>query len=630
MKTFKNLFILMLFGAMFVSCDDGLDLQPLDRITADDLFSDPAGTELYLADLYDRMPIEDLTFFPRVGFNYNPPGSNNTGFTSAMTTQWAEHSEGRGEPINSSLIQWWEPAYSLIRDVNLFMEIIPTLDISEEEKNLYLGEASFIRAFAYFGLVKRYGGVPIITEPQDYTGDVDALKVPRSTEEFTWDFVMSECDNAINNLGESNGRRASKWAALALKSKAALHAASIAKFDDSVDLEGPAVEQKLIGIPSTSANKYYQMCIDASAEIMDNGPYSLYKPNPSSVEEAAENYRAMFENPNIALEEAILIKGRTIPGDFYGNNYDIWFNPAQLRNGFPHPGRYNPTLEFVDRYESYDNPGEDAPIVTTVDGDIYNYDGYEPSREYLGFTNPLDIFEGKDARLQATVVLPFSEWKDTKVTIQAGFIDTRGNAKIEVSSRTRFNGGLIFSYGASDPELFSGFSPLGGNHTRTGFSFKKFLSTEPVVPGWNTSTTDYAEFRYAEILLNYAEAVVESGLGDPVKAKTALNATRKRAFHQIEIDLTVDNVQRERTVELSFENKMMWDLMRRRTYHTTFNNYRKHALKPIVDLTKGDPIQYIFVRGRITGQGGILRNFDERSYYQNIPGVSLNDLVPNP
>ena len=629
MKIFNKYFALILFIFLGLSCDDGLDLQPLDRITADDLFADPEGTKLYMADLYDRLPIEDLTFFPisQGGFNYNGPNPNNTAVTSAMLTQWAHHSEGN-RMVNGTMLNWWDDAYTLIRDVNLFIDIVPTLNVSDEEKKLYIGEASFIRAFAYFGLVKRYGGVPIITEPQNFNGDIDALKVPRSTEEQTWDFVMSECDIAAANLGDSNGRRASKWAALSLKSRAALHAASIAKFGDQIALQGPAVDQGLVGIPLSSANKYYQMCIDASAEIMDNGPYSLHKPNPASVEEAAENFRAMFANPNIAPEEAILIKGRTIPGNNYGNNYDIWFGPNQKRNGWPHPGRYCPTLEFVDRFESYDNPGNDSPIVTTVDGDVFNYNGYDSSRQYLRFANPVDIFKGKDARLQATVILPFSEWKGDPIVIQAGFIRPNGSIAIETNTRTRANGQLYFSYGSSDPEFYSGFSPLGGNHTKTGFGFKKFLSTDPVIPAWNQSTTDFAEFRYAEILLNYAEAVVESGLGDATKAKNALNATRRRAFHQTDIDLNIDNVLRERTVELAFENKMLWDLMRRRSYHTTFNNTRKHALKPILDLSGSFPYEYIFIRDRVRGNDP--QTFDEREYYRNIPGIGLNDLVPNP
>ncbi len=52
---------------------------------------------------------------------------------------------------------------------------------------------------------------------------------------------------------------------------------------------------------------------------------------------------------------------------------------------------------------------------------------------------------------------------------------------------------------------------------------------------------------------------------------------------------------RERTVELAFENKRMWDLMRRREFHQEFNNRSKHALLPVLDLRE-DPVKYIFIR----------------------------------
>jgi hypothetical protein len=627
MKTIKNIFFILALSLVVTSCNDGLDLLPKDKITADELFGDPAGTKMYLADLYDRLPIEDLTFFPRQGFNYNPLDANNGGRTTAMLTMMAVHSEGN-LMISGADLNWWNDAFKLIRDVNLFIDIIPTLNISDEDKKLYAGEASFIRAFAYFGLVKRYGGVPIILKPQEFNGNPESLKVPRNTEKETWDFVLSECDIAIKSLGDSNGRRASKWAALALKSRAALFAASIAKYGGDVDLTGEAVNLQLIGLPLNTAASYYQACIDASNEIMTNGPYSLYKPNPSSVDEAAENYRLMFANPNIAPNEAILIKGRTIPGVNYGNNYDIWFGPAQKRNGWPHPGRYCPTLEFVDMFENYSNPGEDGTIVTTEDGITNNYNGYNPSRNYLHYTNPVDLFADKDARLKATVILPMSEWKGDVMIYQAGFITPTGEPKIETNTRVRVNGVWYFTYGTQDPDQHSGFNPFGGNNSKTGFGFKKFLSTDAVVPGWNTSTTDFAEFRYAEILLNYAEAVVESGLGDQTKASSALNATRKRAFHKTIIPLTIKNVLRERAVELSFENKEIWDLLRRRTYHTIFNNTRKHALKPVLDLRGTAPYKYIFIRDRIRENDP--QTFNVNEYYRDIPGIGLNGLVPNP
>lgn len=627
MKNIRNIAIALAISIFSTSCDDGLDLLPTDKITANELFGDPAGTKLYLADLYNRLPIEELTYFPGQGFNYNRGGPNNGGFTSSMMTMTAHHSE-RNSFIGGGDLNWWEDAFKLIRDVNLFIEIVPTLKITEAERNIYIGEASFIRGFAYFGLAKRYGGVPILLKPLEFLGNPETLKVKRNTEKETWDFVLSECDVAIKALGNSNGRSASKWAALALKSRSALYAASVAKFGANADLVGEAVQQNLIGLPASAANAYYQICIDASKQLMDTGPYSLYKPNPASANEAAENFRAMFENPNLAANESILIKGRTVPGDNLGNNYDIWFGPAQKRNGWPHPGRYCPTLEFVDMFENYSKPGQDGTIVTTVNGDIESEGGYSPAKEYVHYTDPQEIFADKDARLRATVVLPMSQWKGDKMIYQAGFIRPNGEARIQTVDKMTVNGVEYYTYGTDNPETHSGFNPHGGNMSKTGFGLKKFLNTRPVVPGWNQSFTDFAEFRYAEILLNYAEAVVESGLGDKAVATTALNATRRRAFHKTDIPLTVKNVLRERTVELAFENKEVWDLMRRRTYHTTFNNTRKHALQPILDLRGTAPFKYILVRARVLGNNPQTFNIGE--YYRNIPGIGLNGLVPNP
>ncbi len=150
----------------------------------------------------------------------------------------------------------------------------------------------------------------------------------------------------------------------------------------------------------------------------------------------------------------------------------------------------------------------------------------------------------------------------------------------------------------------------------------------PVVPGWNQSTTDFIEFRFAEILLNYAEAVVESGQGDAVQAAKYLNDIRKRAGHTTDIPLTVDNVQRERRVELAFENKRFWDLIRRREYHTEFNNRFMHALLPLRDLRALPAEKYIFVRANVPNTNP--KTFETKAYYRYIPGIGSNGLVQNP
>ena len=101
--------------------------------------------------------------------------------------------------------------------------------------------------------------------------------------------------------------------------------------------------------------------------------------------------------------------------------------------------------------------------------------------------------------------------------------------------------------------------------TRSGFGFKKFLNSKYVgILGWNFSTTDWIDFRYSEILLNYAEAVVESGAGNVSLAAKCINDIRRRAAHKTSIPLSLENVLRERRVEMAFENLRYWDLIRRR------------------------------------------------------------------
>lgn len=633
MKIFKLLSILVVSLFYLTSCLDVMDIKPVDKVSAEALFSSKEGLRTFLANLYFRAPIEDHSF-NRLGIHC----LGDINIYGCYPDQQADNA------INAEFnhfidigvdFQWW--GYDYIRDVNFLIKTIPTLTIlDDKEKEELKGEALFLRAFGYFGLVKRYGGVPLISEYQEYTDDIESLKVPRATEKDTWDFVIEDCKMASELLPESrsgnDSRRATKWTALALESRAALHAASIAKYGDRVTLEGPAVDQGLVGIEASEANRYYEICINASLEIMNQSPYSLYKPNPASPDEAVENLMAMFQNPNIAPEEVIMTFGYGEPGSAHA--IDFWCNPSQTADGALYPGRQNPSLDLVDCYESYSNPGHDAPIVTTVDGNTDDYNGYNAGREYLHFEHAYDIFKDKDARLWATVVLPFTEWKGQTIRIQAGYIQPDGTPVIEAEKASiEVNGQVYHTFGADSWADYSGFDQAYlARMTRSGFSFKKFLSPKTVEnngkPG--VSTQDWAEFRYAEILLNYAEAVVESGItaNNAVELATkALNATRFRAGHTVEIPLTIENVQRERRVEFAFENKRRWDLLRRREFHTVFDHKIPTALCPVLDLQVTPP-QYIFVR-KYAIRGEAI-TFEPRFYYLPIPGISTNGLVQNP
>jgi hypothetical protein len=620
-------YIVLAAGLSFAGCKRVLNLQPTDKLTADAIFGDPQGVKVFMANLYYQLPVEDFTYF-RGGFNQNGGDPNNGGFAPAMGTDEAAHSEF-GDFVGDGDFQWWDQGYKLIRDVNLLIDYIPTLSIRDDEKAALVGESAFIKAFAYFALAKRYGGVPLMKQSQVFDGDPEKLKVPRSTEKQTWDYVMELCDQAITNLSATkNPRRATKWTAYALKSRAALHAASVAKFGNRITMTGDAATQKLVGMDAADANGYYQACIAASQQIINSG-YGLFKPSPANPTEAAENYRSLFQDPNVAInDEVIMIKGFALRGANLGHNYDIWYTPAQLSNGWPHPGRMNPTLDLVDQYESYNTPGVSSPVNTRVDGNITDYNGFNSGTNYIRYNTPNEIFANKDARLWGTAILPSTTFKGVPIIIQAGYVKPDGNAVIRTKDQITVSGTTYYSYGAPDVSMYSGFDTYGGNNTRTGFSFKKFISTSPVINGWNNSTSDWAEFRFAEVLLNMAEAVVESGQGDVAAATKALNDVRKRAGHTTNITLTSENVQRERRVELAFENKRFWDLIRRREFHTEFNNRFLHSLLPLQDLRALPDIKYIFVRVNVPNTN--TKTFQPRSYYRFIPGIGSNGLVQNP
>jgi hypothetical protein len=623
-RDMKNLMITMIVILFTAGCSDYLELKPTDKVTAENIFASEAGIEAFLANLYRNMPIEDFNCAPEGGMNSD--SYNHWGLYEYVITDDGISSEW---DVVGGTFDWWEAGYRFNKNVNLFFSYLPGLtSISKSSLDLLYGEAYFLRAYTYYALAKRYGGVPIITSIAEVS-DTLALYVPRSTEKETWDFALAACDSAAMYLGngDGKGRRATKWVALALKSRVALHAASVAKYWNEAPLSGRAVDEKLVGgMTQEDALNYYEQCIEAAGQIMDASVFSLYRSSPANAGEAAENYRILFEYPNNALEEVIFLKGFDRVGTGYGSQQDSWGQPAQTAGAWPHPGRFNPTLDLIDAYENYSSPGQSSPIVTTADGNTNDYNGYNPSRAYLTFDDPQDIFRDKDARMHGTVVTPNSIWKNTKIIIQGGYIQPDGTALIEGPGETVVDGVTYYTYGAALPMFYSGFDTYGSNMTRTGFGFKKFLSTTFVpILGWNYSTTDYIDFRYAEVLLNYAEAVVESGRGDQAKATKAINDLRKRAAHKSDIPLTLENVLRERRVELVYESKRHWDLIRRREYHKIFDSTRKTALVPVLDLRN---MKYIFIRQYVSRANPL--TYVTRRYYNGIPGVTTSRLIQNP
>ncbi|MDR0750023.1 MAG: RagB/SusD family nutrient uptake outer membrane protein [Tannerellaceae bacterium] len=661
----KALIVFMTFLlALNSGCTQFLEVEPLTKVSGEQLLTSEKGILTLLAELYNAMPMEDFNYHPGVGtandaqgyggFYIRGIGSGAHFATTDMYTSDAIRSDGSdaiGQPGNN----YFEYAYTRLRDLNLFLEGIEKArneQILTEATFIRLqSEAYFIRAYLYFGLVKSYGGVPIIEKPldDDYVPGTEsaALYIPRSTEKDTWDFVLSDCDKAIAGLPEtlSEGKyRANKWTAYALKARAALYAASVAKFWNNAPLIGEAASLGYVGIPSSEANRYYLECINACKAIIDNSGHTLYMPNPANREEAAANYQNLFltANNEIIFGKAYL-DGALVSNQ--GHSYDAFYSPAQNHPGYLRHGRFSVTLDIVDAYEDYTDNGNgaSAKIATREDG---NEDFYYANPNNIQLTVPFkkydDLYEpfaGKDVRLLASVIVPGSMYKDVKIIMQGGLIRRNGDVvAYATGSEEGLDGKTYYTYGAASPAGYSGFDNLGGgmensNFSCTGFSIRKYLSENKniIVTGSTAvSTTTWIDFRLAEIYLSYAEAVVESGQGDATLAKSYVNQLRKRAGHTDEIPLTVQNVMKERRVELAFEGRRYDDMLRRREYHTFFNIGRRHSLVPLIDLREETP-KYIFVRvNQFHDEQAGGQQFNPINYYKAIPSTETNRLVQNP
>lgn len=641
----KSIISLFLGLVLFAGCSDILDIEPNNKITANDLFATEEGIQAHMANLYGRLPIEDFTYSPNRGFNVGVGSDvNNAGFMAAHFCDEAIHSEFND--WGEEWFDYWDDGYRLIRDINSLLVAIPDLtSINDQKKNEILAEGHFLRAYTYFALAKRYGGVPIIEVPQEYQSDIEALRVPRNTEKETWDFILNECDLAVSMFGtanESDVLRANKWTALALKTRVALYAASVAKFTHQpyVSFSGPAVEQELVGIEASLADTYYDACIAAAREIMTSGKFGLYKPQPISPKEATLNYQKLFEHPFDCLDgvkEPIFMKAYA-SNSILAHNYDMWFSPRQMiLDANLYPGRMNPTLDFVESFEDYTDDGSGAvkPFKTRVDGNETNYDGFDLSTEYLSFPleRPYEAFEGRDARLYAMVLFPGQNYGDAKIIIQGGMVKADGSDFYyrTQASEKGLDGLTYYTYGAENSDHYSGFDPTLGRYTRSGFLFKKFLQIDkPVEQAWGRCTQPWIDIRYGEVLLNCAEAVCEKS--NPTSeekqfGQDALNAVRKRAAHKDDIALTRENVRKERFVELAFENKRRWDLIRWRVFHKEFESRIRKGIVPFLDL-RTNPPHYLYVR--VNPLGIEPKTFDYTWYYKSIPGTGANGLVQNP
>lgn len=577
----KKLIFLFLAIFLMVSCnDDFLSVKPVDRVTEDDIFASKEAIVSHLARLYWRCPMEDFDWpSAYAGFSLH---------TDEMVN--CTQDQNGYDPGN---YQWFGDGYVAIRYMNNFIHKFPssTAYVDQAEKEDVLGQVYWLRAYTYMALARRYGGVPILTEVQELTDDPTDLYIARSKEEEVFNLIQSDLDIATSKLSDNTSPyKANKWSALAFKSNAMLYGASLANFSDQV-YEGGLYQGGLLGISKAKAKEYYEKARDAARQVIESGKYELYDYSGETYEGKIANYENLFFDESTTNKERIMVRAYHYPDRVH--RFDERVTPYSFRAGSGYSSRRCPPLSAVEKFE----------YVNNRDGSIrVNGEGLSES-EALVVTDPVLLFTNKDPRFIHNVLYPGSPWRDNKVEV---FVNT-----IQGGVAT----GKFGKDGIGQPEA-----------TSTGFYLAKWLQRKPARPFNEGSDVDWQIIRYAEVLLNYAEAcfeLSEMGEGGKDEALKYVNMIRKRAGIQELGAITREDIRKERFYELYAEGHRYWDLKRWRIFHEVLNNTETYAIWPTYNKDAGS---YSIVKHQLPS-AKFKKTFQPKNYYMEIPHA---DIEKNP
>jgi hypothetical protein len=590
MKNLSIIYLIFVSVLILTSCSDVLDTKNSTEYSSVDVWSDVSLAQTYVNQLYRDVPWDydmtsELCDECRMRSSENETDFNNMLMTADNATNWGG----------------WNDRYSNIRKCNIFLENIDNLPESPEvtdgktDKERMKGEVTFLRAWFYHMLVSYYGGVPLVTKSYTLTDD---FSIARSSYKDCIDFIAAECDTAAAllpevNTGDNIGR-ATKGAALALKSRVLLYAASdLHNTDKFSGYSNP----EYLGYVDGNQSDRWLAAKNAAKAVMDLGLYGLYEPEPASARDASTNYYNLFIETSATCEDIFVRywnadaeKGvywfELYPCGWYGNG----------RNGF--------TKSTVDAYEM-------------EDGTKFSWDNATQSAEPYKNRDPRFygsvIYEGDTLRPRTDDAAD----QDPVGVMQAGHWEIWD----EETSSVKEVWGLDTEYG-----------PINSwNCNKTGTGCKKFLNVSTSISSsWDKhANLTWRYFRYAEILLNYAEACIE--LGEEGEAKTYLNMIRKRACMPEITDSGNELLARcrnERRIEMLGEDQRFFDV--RRWLIATEAYHDMYGVKIVYEL---QPDHTTATIPTITPYQITTGCWDDKAYFLPISRDELNknsELVQNP
>lgn len=401
-------------------------------------------------------------------------------------------------------------SWTNIRKINYFLENSDKVTEGiQADINQFKGEGYFFRAFFYYDMVKRFGDVPWYDKVLNI--DSEELYASREARNVVIDHIIDDLNLAISllkNKSQVSSNRINRESALIMKSRVCLYEGTWEKYHAS----------SVFGVQGSNGQQYLQESIEAAEILINEGNLSLYSTN-----DPENDYFDLFNKDDLmGIDEAVLIES------------------------------VEPSLELGTWTWTYLNGtrGAGTGITKSMIESYLTTEGLpiSLSNMYLGDSSLTQVVENRDPRLLQSIWIP-------------GMVQINSNPPV------------IFN----EPPLQKGAS----DGSTTGYMVRKGSTTDPD-QNTGSSTDRYGKvdgmvFRYAELLLNYAEAKAELGTLSQEDLDNSINLIRARVgMPALNIDVgfndpnwdfpnlspIINEIRRERRVELAFEGFRHDDLMR--------------------------------------------------------------------
>jgi hypothetical protein len=527
MKKIYLTLLISIIALAFESCDDFLDITPNDRIADSGVWDSPTTIKFYINDVYhsingplyiwsSRNSRDNIGGAPAIFDNFMTGDFFVNGGNLYTYSQW-------NKSTNLGALIRWTDCYTNIRKINnAIRELNATTVLPQEYKERYLGDMYFWRAMLYFELFRFYGKTPIIDHSQNR--HEEEIFNPRNSETEVVDFFIKDFEQAIDYLPKDIPAdelgRATKGSAIGMLSTAYLYLAG--------------VMEDIIG---SEAREYYKKAYE-TADILINGDlkgkYDLFGKNAADKGQA---YHDLFMAANEYNEEVIFDIQFTDDGlGVSGNDrrgHDLM--------GVSHAGSYGQNTDG-----SYGGWGRNTPTQNMVDefrmADGSRFDWNNPE-------HAADPYKNREPRFYASILYTGAPWRGDVIYTSINKPNSAGTDLVDNATMKR---------GTT-------------SYTMTGYYLKKLI--DPTKRGgtpnryapYEGSDQNLIVLRYAEILLTYAEAKNEYS-GPDRQVYEALNAVRNRgglpALSELDQAGLREAVREERHIELCFENKRYFDIMR--------------------------------------------------------------------